>query len=154
MKMCPALKLYVVAIILITNSPFGFVAARIAPYTTKPAKIGNESTALEFILLHNNDIHARFDETSFVRTYCTERDIRRNKCFGGFPRISTVVKQYRNAYLNEDGLPVLYINAGDTYTGTNKNALLQQLKMKLFVESLKTCCNDDCRYTVVLLIQR
>lgn len=116
--MCQAMKLYVVAIVLITNSGFGYTAARIAPYTTHPARIRNESTALEFILLHNNDMHARFDETSFVRTYCTEKDIYRNKCFGGFPRIATVVKEYRNAYLNENGLPVIYVNAGDTYTGT------------------------------------
>lgn len=117
--MCQPIKLYItLALILITNSPLGGYAAKIAPYTTQPTRIGNDSTALELILLHNNDIHARFDETSSTRTHCSDDDIRRNKCFGGFPRIATVVKQYRNAYHNGNGLPVLYINTGDTYTGT------------------------------------
>lgn len=117
--MCQPLKLHILALILITNCRFGYMA--VAPFTTQPTKIGNNSAALEFILLHNNDVHGRFDETSFHRTYCTDDDIRQNKCFGGFPRIATVVKQYRNAHRNGNGLPVLYINTGDTYTGTHKH---------------------------------
>lgn len=112
------MELYVVALILISNHPFGYMAKIVPPYTTKPTKIGNDSTALEFILLHNNDLHGRFDESSFFRTVCTDDDVRQNKCFGGFPRIATVVKQYRNAYHNGSGLPVLFTNSGDTYTGT------------------------------------
>lgn len=115
--MCQPLKLHIATLILIINCRFGYTA--IASFTTQSTKIGNDSTALEFIILHNNDVHGRFDETSFHRTYCTDNDIRENKCFGGFPRIATVIKQYRNAYRNGSGLPVLYINAGDTFTGTS-----------------------------------
>lgn len=129
--MCQPMRLYIVALILIINYPFGYMARIPPPYTTQPTKIGNNSATLEFIILHNNDIHARFDESSFVRTYCTDKDIRQNKCFGGFPRIATVVKQYRNAYHYGNGLPVLYINAGDTYTGTQK--ILYTLKRKKYI---------------------
>lgn len=115
--MCQSLKFHIVTLILITNCPFGFLAI-VPPFTTQPKKIGNGSVALEFVILHNNDIHGRFDETSSHLTYCTDEDIRDDNCYGGFPRIATVVKEYRNAYHNENGLPVLYINAGDTYTGT------------------------------------
>lgn len=104
-------KFYIVTLILIANRSFGFT-------TVSTTKIGNNSAALELILLHNNDIHGRFDESTSFRTYCTEDDIQENKCFGGFPRIATVVKEYRNAYGNGNGPPVLYVNAGDTFTGT------------------------------------
>lgn len=82
------------------------------------ASVTSEESALDFILLHNNDLHGRFDESSIIRTDCRPDEARANKCFGGFARISTLVKQYRNAHQYEHGLPVLYMNAGDTYTGT------------------------------------
>lgn len=78
----------------------------------------NGESALDLILLHNNDLHGRFDESSIIRTDCQPDEARNNECFGGFARISTIVKQYRNAYQHENGPPVLYLNAGDTYTGT------------------------------------
>lgn len=80
--------------------------------------VNNETSALDFILLHNNDLHGRFDESSFIRTDCKPHEQFNNKCFGGFARISTVVKQYRNEHQNGNGPPVLFMNAGDTYTGT------------------------------------
>lgn len=82
------------------------------------ATVNSEESALDLILLHNNDLHGRFDESSIIRTDCRPDEARNNKCFGGFARISTLVKQYRNAEQNENGPPVLYLNAGDTYTGT------------------------------------
>lgn len=78
--------------------------------TTQATKHANGS-ALNLILLHNNDLHGHFEETCIDRQGVS-------KCFGGFGRISTVVKQYRSDHDRGSGPPVLFLNAGDTYTGT------------------------------------
>lgn len=74
-------------------------------------------SALDFILLHNNDLHGRFAESTIDRPDCRPEESLTNKCYGGFARISTLVKRYRNDQ-DKDGLPVLFLNAGDTYVGT------------------------------------
>lgn len=103
-----------------------FVLILIASYRTsfvhtvplEQLSVNSEGSALDLIVLHNNDLHGRFDETSIIRMDCKPDEARQNKCFGGFARHSTIIKQHRNAYQHENGLPVLYMNAGDTYTGT------------------------------------
>lgn len=44
----------------------------------------------EFIILHNNDMHARFEQTSSYSNKCSTADIAANKCYGGFPRVAHV----------------------------------------------------------------
>lgn len=44
----------------------------------------------EFIILHNNDMHARFEQTSSYSNKCSNVDIAANKCYGGFPRVAHV----------------------------------------------------------------
>ncbi|XP_063829407.1 protein 5NUC-like [Ostrinia nubilalis] len=72
----------------------------------------------ELLILHNNDMHARFEQTSQLSGTCTAKDREAGKCYGGFPRVAYVVKQAREAAASGQGPPVLYLNAGDTYTGT------------------------------------
>ncbi|KAL0821636.1 hypothetical protein ABMA28_005077 [Loxostege sticticalis] len=72
----------------------------------------------ELLILHNNDMHARFEQTSQLSGTCTARDREAGKCYGGFPRVAYVVKEARKAAASGEGPPVLYLNAGDTYTGT------------------------------------
>ncbi|GAB0090191.1 protein 5NUC-like [Sergentomyia squamirostris] len=67
----------------------------------------------EIIILHNNDMHARFDQTNAQSNTCRQQEELDSKCYGGFARVATVVKQYRRDHGN-----VLFLNAGDTYTGT------------------------------------
>ncbi|KAH8400587.1 hypothetical protein KR222_007245, partial [Zaprionus bogoriensis] len=81
------------------------------PFTLKP------KVATEFIILHNNDMHARFDETNVNSETCPPEDVERHKCYGGFARVAYLVRKYREEAKN-GGTPVLYLNAGDTYTGT------------------------------------
>ncbi|XP_017868238.1 PREDICTED: protein 5NUC-like isoform X1 [Drosophila arizonae] len=71
----------------------------------------------EFTIIHNNDIHARFEQTNKYGAVCTQEDANMNKCFGGVARIAHVVRKYREEAKN-GGNPVLYLNAGDTFTGT------------------------------------
>ncbi|XP_037947379.1 protein 5NUC-like [Teleopsis dalmanni] len=73
--------------------------------------------ATEFIILHNNDMHARFEQTGRDSGKCSPEDANTNKCYGGFARVAYEVRKYRDAAKN-GGTPVLYLNAGDTYTGT------------------------------------
>ncbi|CAH0694532.1 unnamed protein product [Spodoptera exigua] len=72
----------------------------------------------ELLILHNNDMHARFEQTSQQGGTCTTADREAGKCYGGFPRVAHVVKEARKAAQSGEGPPVLYLNAGDTYTGT------------------------------------
>jgi 2',3'-cyclic-nucleotide 2'-phosphodiesterase (5'-nucleotidase family) len=89
------------------------VNAAVVPTVTVPAA----TSAVEFIILHNNDMHARFEQTGKYSNTCPDEDKAADKCYGGFARVSSVLKRYRTEALN-GGPSVLYLNAGDTYTGT------------------------------------
>lgn len=102
--------------------------------------------AIEFIVLHNNDMHARFEQTSQHSTACHPDDAINNRCYGGFARTSSLIKKYRHAADN-GGPKTLYLNAGDTYTGTPwftiykdkiVSAFLNMLKPDAMVSSNKT----------------
>lgn len=68
---------------------------------------------LELTLLHLNDFHARFEETNVYSGRCTEGDREKNRCYGGFARISTSLQHFRSTKPN-----VLFLAAGDYYQGT------------------------------------
>lgn len=76
-----------------------------------------KSSGLDLILLHNNDMHARFEQTDEFSAKCNPEDAEANKCYGGIARVSHIVKQYRKEAEN-GGTAVLYLNAGDIYAGT------------------------------------
>lgn len=86
--------------------------------TVSSLPIESEESALDFILLHNNDLHGRFVESTIDRSDCRPEESIANKCYGGFARISTLVKRYRSDQEKGNGPPVLFLNAGDTYVGT------------------------------------
>lgn len=44
------------------------------------------SDDVEFTILHNNDLHARFDEISVSLGMCTEALKNSSSCYGGFAR--------------------------------------------------------------------
>jgi len=43
----------------------------------------------EFIILHNNDMHARFEQTNVNSEKCPAEDVNRGNCFGGFARVAS-----------------------------------------------------------------
>ena len=55
----------------------------------------------------------RFEETSALSTKCSPKDAAAKKCYGGFPRLATLIRQARNS-----SMPTLFLNAGDTYQGS------------------------------------
>ncbi|XP_075168073.1 protein 5NUC-like [Haematobia irritans] len=79
----------------------------------KPLK----EVATEFIILHNNDMHSRFEQTSASSGKCTAELAAANKCYGGFARVAHEVRKYREEAKN-GGTHVVYLNAGDTSAGT------------------------------------
>lgn len=90
----------------------------------------------ELIVLHNNDIHARFEQTDKYSAICSPEEVVGNKCYGGFARVSSLVKKYRHE--QELGGPsVLYLNAGDTYTGTPWFKIFKDKIVAAFLNILK-----------------
>ncbi|XP_053966570.1 protein 5NUC-like [Anastrepha ludens] len=92
--------------------------------------------ATEFIVLHNNDMHARFEQTNVNGGKCLESDANSNKCYGGFARVAYEVRKYRKEAA-DGGKPVLYLNAGDTYTGTSWFAVFKDNISAAFLNKLQ-----------------
>ncbi|KAL5285647.1 hypothetical protein ACFFRR_007377 [Megaselia abdita] len=72
---------------------------------------------VEFTILHNNDLHARFDEISASLGACTDALKNSSSCFGGFARAAHVIRDARKEAA-ANGKPVFYFFAGDIFTGT------------------------------------
>ncbi|XP_049706520.2 protein 5NUC isoform X3 [Helicoverpa armigera] len=94
------------------------VATLLAVVALASGNVLKPKGSFELLILHNNDMHAHFEQSSQRSGTCTNDDREAGKCYGGFPRVAHVVKEARAAALNHTGPPVLYLNAGDTYTGT------------------------------------
>lgn len=69
--------------------------------------------AFQLTILHTNDVHARFDQTNSRSGQCSTKDAGKNKCFGGFPRLYSKVKEMRANHSN-----VVLVDAGDQFQGT------------------------------------
>uniref|UniRef100_A0A1I8NZM4 5'-nucleotidase n=1 Tax=Stomoxys calcitrans TaxID=35570 RepID=A0A1I8NZM4_STOCA len=95
----------------VTLLSFGTLQSNAIPL--KPVR----EVASEFIILHNNDMHSRFEQTSANSGKCTEELAAANKCYGGFARVAHEVRKYREEAKN-GGTAVAYLNAGDTSAGT------------------------------------
>lgn len=74
------------------------------------------ASELDLLILHNNDMHSRFEETSKRSSKCPL--LGSQQCYGGFARVAHVVREARDDAQYGRGPKVLYLNAGDTYTGT------------------------------------
>ncbi|XP_074040386.1 protein 5NUC isoform X2 [Leptinotarsa decemlineata] len=71
----------------------------------------------DLLILHNNDMHSRFEETEPNSGTCKPENKNRS-CVGGFARVVHEVRRYRKLAQENKGPPVLFLNAGDTYVGT------------------------------------
>ncbi|XP_065212257.1 protein 5NUC-like [Planococcus citri] len=68
-------------------------------------------------ILHNNDLHARFVETDVYTARCPDEYVKQNKCYGGFARMKKAADDARQE-AKAQGIPSIFINAGDTFQGT------------------------------------
>lgn len=117
---------------------------RSVPYQSE--KTAGKS-ALDLIILHNNDMHARFEQTDVFSAQCTPEEAVENKCYGGFARVSYLLKEYRRK-AETGGPTVLYLNAGDTYTGTPWFTIHKDQIVSEFLNILK----PDAIVSVFLLL--
>ncbi|XP_066994562.2 apyrase [Anabrus simplex] len=69
------------------------------------------SSLFELSIIHLNDFHARFEQTSWSSGVCAEGT--EETCVGGFPRIYTEVTKLVNERPN-----AIFLNAGDNFQGT------------------------------------
>lgn len=93
--------------------------------------------SFKLIILHNNDMHARFEQTGVLSDKCSKDDADNNKCYGGFARVAHKVREYRRRAEAGEIPKVLYLNAGDTYTGTPWFALYKDKIASDFLKILK-----------------
>ncbi|XP_024941019.1 protein 5NUC isoform X2 [Cephus cinctus] len=91
-------------VILLLILSIGSVLTRVIP---------RKDGGLSVQILHTNDMHARFVQTSKMSSTCSKSDAAAGHCYGGFARVATVVREARNS-----STPTLFLNAGDTYQGT------------------------------------
>lgn len=79
-----------------------------------PSEKLSKADNFKLTILHNNDMHARFEQTNAFSSRCKDEDRSQNKCYGGFARVAHLVRKYRTEAQNGEIPPVLYLNAGDT----------------------------------------
>ncbi|CAG4932581.1 unnamed protein product [Colias eurytheme] len=85
----------------------------------------------ELKIIHYNDFHARFEETSVETPTCRFNN---GSCLGGFPRL------YKNIiYLKQEKPDALVLNAGDSFQGTYWYTLL---KWKIILEFMNLLPHD------------
>ncbi|XP_046406196.1 protein 5NUC-like [Ischnura elegans] len=85
-------------------------AAILAALSVVAAAEANE--AFKLLVLHTNDMHARFEQTDRLGGKCR---VNRDKgCYGGYARLVTAVRNIRDNSREN----VIFLNAGDTYQGT------------------------------------
>ncbi|CAG9773881.1 unnamed protein product [Ceutorhynchus assimilis] len=91
-----------------------FLVALLGCCSSSPNKRAND---FDLVILHNNDMHGRFEETERNTGTC-QPDHRNKSCIGGMARTAHVIRAYRERHQKGTGPPVLYLNAGDTFVGT------------------------------------
>ncbi|KAF7286826.1 protein 5NUC-like [Rhynchophorus ferrugineus] len=108
------------------------IASLSLPVSTAPVKFDE---GLSLVILHNNDMHGRFEETARNSGTCQPK--KKNLCVGGFARTAEVIRNFRQAADAGTSPPVLYLNAGDTFTGTSWFSVFTWNISSAFVNALK-----------------
>lgn len=83
-------------------------------------------------ILHTNDIHSRIEEIDKFGSMCRNADRTANKCFGGFARLASKVKEIRGKEKN-----VILLDGGDQQTGTLWYDVLKGNATVYFINKLK-----------------
>lgn len=91
---------------------------------------------LDMVLLHTNDMHSRFDETDIYCNECREDDAELGKCYGGLARIAHFVNEEKQK-AKENGVPALFMVAGDTFQGTPYFSFFKWKPVVEFINQLK-----------------
>jgi len=101
-----------------------------APWLDQPqpdegdSKLVSSDDGWELNVVHINDIHAYFEETSMAGTRCRKGD----ECVGGIARVVSKYKQI----LKANPTNTIFLNAGDFYQGTVWYSVLKYEAMAYF----------------------
>lgn len=79
-------------------------------------------------IVHYNDFHSRFEETSVKFAMCKTND---SQCLGGFPRLFHEIMTLKNKYPD-----ALVLDAGDTFQGTYWYTILKWNVTQHFINML------------------
>ena len=77
------------------------------------AAASSASKLFNLTILHTNDIHCRFEEANKFGGLCSSDDASKGKCFGGYARLVTAIRQLRQSNPN-----TIYVHGGDFFQGT------------------------------------
>ncbi|XP_053671931.1 apyrase-like [Anopheles nili] len=91
--------------------------------------VPSDGTLFPLTLIHINDLHARFEETSQKSTACSKS----NECIAGIARVYHTIKQLKREYQSKNPL---YLNAGDNFQGTLWYNLLRWNVTAHFIKQL------------------
>ena len=103
-------------------------AALVALSVATPATAQQDFT---MSIIHTNDVHSRVDQVTASGSFCTPQNAEQNRCFGGYPRLATKIRELRAARPN----PVL-LDAGDVFQGTLFYTLAKSDAVKPFLNAL------------------
>lgn len=85
-------------------------------------------------ILHVNDVHSRFEETSRQSGVCISGS-HHASCYGGFARIKTAADDARKL-AHQRGYHSIFLNAGDNFQGTPYYTLFKWKVVTPLVEAL------------------
>lgn len=112
------------------------IIALSTPFATARSFQSNEKETFQLTISHNNDMHSGFEQIDKYGRECEPSEAMAGKCFGGFTRVSSIIKSYRKNAVN-GGKRVLYLNAGDTYEGSMWFTLFKDEVASDFMNLLK-----------------
>ena len=105
----------------------------------------------QLYILHNNDMHAQFEETNEQILPCSNEQKKNQQCYGGFARTKTAIKMGLDE-AESLRIPSLVINGGDSFRGTPYytlkkweiitpllDALHFDVTVSFFAKSLRSC---------------
>ena len=78
--------------------------------------LAEPTVGYELTIVHNNDIHAHYEQINKYSGECSEEDATEEKCYGGEARRVTFINEARANFAN-----TLVLNAGDWYTGRHSS---------------------------------
>ncbi len=73
--------------------------------------------AYKLNVLHINDMHSRVESISKYNSTCSAEDAGEGKCFGGFGRLATKIRERRKE-IEDAGENVITLDAGDQFQGS------------------------------------
>lgn len=82
-------------------------------------------------ILHTNDVHARIDQVTASGSSCSADNVARQRCFGGYARLSTQLAALRASRPN-----AITLDAGDVFQGTLFYTLAKSDAVKPFLGAL------------------